>query len=139
MFCHNTHLRKIIPILRTVLGNTAFVLLCAFGQQGTVTLSYSALYWHLVNFLEVVGKRFNSSPHSSEKTTSYRRTNSGGQGKCSTAVTSPSCVALGSQEELYCSFVTNDSAPSSTPSASPITVPAPRPRRNAMVHIIGYR
>ncbi|XP_024001984.1 arf-GAP with SH3 domain, ANK repeat and PH domain-containing protein 3 isoform X1 [Salvelinus sp. IW2-2015] len=76
-------------------------------------------------------------PVSSEKTTSYRRTNSGGHGKSSTAGTSPSCVALGSQEELYCSFVTNDSAPGSTPSAtpttSPITVPAPRPRRNAMV------
>ncbi|CAB1334917.1 unnamed protein product, partial [Coregonus sp. 'balchen'] len=76
-------------------------------------------------------------PVSSEKTTSYRRNNSGGQGKCCTAVTSPSCVALGSQEELYCSFVTNDPAPGSTPAAaptiSPITVPAPRPRRNAMV------
>ncbi|XP_041703097.2 arf-GAP with SH3 domain, ANK repeat and PH domain-containing protein 1-like isoform X2 [Coregonus clupeaformis] len=72
-------------------------------------------------------------PVSSEKTTSYRRTSSGGQGKCSAAVTSPSCVALGSQEEL--SVVTNGPAPSATPeakptSSSPITV---RPRRNAMV------
>ena len=87
-------------------------------------------------------QRVLSSTPSSEKTTSYRRTNSGGQGKGSTAVTSPSCVALGSQEELYCSFVTNDSAPGATPSAtpttSPITVPAPRPRRNAMVHIICF-
>ncbi|XP_036811036.1 arf-GAP with SH3 domain, ANK repeat and PH domain-containing protein 3 isoform X1 [Oncorhynchus mykiss] len=79
-------------------------------------------------------------PVSSEKTTSYRRTSSGGQGKCSaavtSAVTSPSCVALGSQEELYCSVVTSGPAPSVTPAAkstsssSPITV---RPRRNAMV------
>uniref|UniRef100_A0A8C7P8Z2 Arf-GAP with SH3 domain, ANK repeat and PH domain-containing protein 3 n=1 Tax=Oncorhynchus mykiss TaxID=8022 RepID=A0A8C7P8Z2_ONCMY len=56
---------------------------------------------------------------SSEKTTSYRRTSSGGQGKCSaavtSAVTSPSCVALGSQEELYCSVVTSGPAPSVTP------------------------
>uniref|UniRef100_A0A673YW59 Arf-GAP with SH3 domain, ANK repeat and PH domain-containing protein 3 n=1 Tax=Salmo trutta TaxID=8032 RepID=A0A673YW59_SALTR len=56
---------------------------------------------------------------SSEKTTSYRRTSSGGQGKCSaavtSAVTSTSCVALGSQEELYCSVVTTGPAPSATP------------------------
>ncbi|XP_038865213.1 arf-GAP with SH3 domain, ANK repeat and PH domain-containing protein 1-like isoform X2 [Salvelinus namaycush] len=81
-------------------------------------------------------------PVSSEKTTSYRRTSSGGQGKCSvamtsavtSAVTSPSCVALGSQEELYCSVVPTGPAPGATPAASssssPITV---RPRRNAMV------
>ncbi|KAF7670198.1 hypothetical protein LDENG_00062450 [Lucifuga dentata] len=66
-------------------------------------------------------------PVSSEKTTSYRRTSSGGgsQGKCGVSVTS--CV--GSQEELYCSLVGNSLAPS----PSPAVVPAPRPRRNAMV------
>ncbi|KAL0969590.1 hypothetical protein UPYG_G00229490 [Umbra pygmaea] len=82
-------------------------------------------------------------PVSSEKTTSYRRTSSGGHGKCSAALTSPvtpalpsaSCVVVDSQEDLYCSFVTN--SPASTappaPSSSPITVTALRPRRNAMV------
>uniref|UniRef100_UPI003AAAE9AF arf-GAP with SH3 domain, ANK repeat and PH domain-containing protein 3 n=1 Tax=Centroberyx gerrardi TaxID=166262 RepID=UPI003AAAE9AF len=74
-------------------------------------------------------------PVSSEKTTSYRRTSSGGggQGKC--GVLSPSCV--GSQEELYCSLVGNgpslSPAPVPAPSSSPAMAPAPRPRRNAMV------
>uniref|UniRef100_A0A3B4YS55 ArfGAP with SH3 domain, ankyrin repeat and PH domain 3 n=1 Tax=Seriola lalandi dorsalis TaxID=1841481 RepID=A0A3B4YS55_SERLL len=76
---------------------------------------------------------------SSEKTTSYRRTSSGGgnQGKCS--VLSQSCV--GSQEELYCSLLGNSSAltpapapaPAPAPSSSPTVTCAPRPRRNAMV------
>uniref|UniRef100_A0A7N8WPA2 ArfGAP with SH3 domain, ankyrin repeat and PH domain 3 n=1 Tax=Mastacembelus armatus TaxID=205130 RepID=A0A7N8WPA2_9TELE len=70
---------------------------------------------------------------SSEKTTSYRRTSSGGgnQGKC--GVLSPICI--GSQEELYCSLVGNSPgltpAPAPAPSSSPTCVP--RPRRNAMV------
>ncbi|XP_038584483.1 arf-GAP with SH3 domain, ANK repeat and PH domain-containing protein 3 isoform X1 [Micropterus salmoides] len=74
-------------------------------------------------------------PVSSEKTTSYRRTSSGGglQGKC--GVLSPSCV--GSQEELYCSLVGNSPgltpAPAPAPSSSPTITCAPRPRRNAMV------
>ncbi|MBN3297700.1 ASAP3 protein, partial [Amia calva] len=59
-------------------------------------------------------------PVSSEKTTSYRRTSSGGQGKC--AVTSPSCA--GSQEDLYSSL---------SPTSLPIPVPMTRPRKNAMV------
>ncbi|XP_067469460.1 arf-GAP with SH3 domain, ANK repeat and PH domain-containing protein 3 [Thunnus thynnus] len=74
-------------------------------------------------------------PVSSEKTTSYRRTSSGGgsQGKC--GVLSPSCV--GSQEELYCSLVGNSlglaPTPAAAPSSSPAVTCAPRPRRNAMV------
>ncbi|XP_029900825.1 arf-GAP with SH3 domain, ANK repeat and PH domain-containing protein 3 isoform X2 [Myripristis murdjan] len=80
-------------------------------------------------------------PVSSEKTTSYRRTSSGGggQGKC--GVLSPSCV--GSQEELYCSLVGNGPslAPAQTPSPAPTPAPTSspamasvaRPRRNAMV------
>ncbi|CAJ1073442.1 arf-GAP with SH3 domain%2C ANK repeat and PH domain-containing protein 3 isoform X1 [Xyrichtys novacula] len=71
-------------------------------------------------------------PVSSEKTTSYRRTSSGGgsQGKCGKL--SPSCV--GSQEELYCSLVGNSTpAPTPAPSSSPTVTCVPRPRRNAMV------
>ncbi|XP_058471940.1 arf-GAP with SH3 domain, ANK repeat and PH domain-containing protein 3 isoform X1 [Solea solea] len=73
-------------------------------------------------------------PVSSEKTTSYRRTSSGGgnQGKC--GVLSPSCP--GSQEELYCSLLGNSSglvpAPAPAPSSPAVTC-ALRPRRNAMV------
>ncbi|KAM6969009.1 arf-GAP with SH3 domain, ANK repeat and PH domain-containing protein 3 [Tautogolabrus adspersus] len=71
-------------------------------------------------------------PVSSEKTTSYRRTSSGGgsQGKC--GVMSPTCV--GSQEELYCSLVGNSPpAPAPAPSSSPTVGCVPRPRKNAMV------
>ncbi|XP_072222202.1 arf-GAP with SH3 domain, ANK repeat and PH domain-containing protein 3 isoform X1 [Leuresthes tenuis] len=72
-------------------------------------------------------------PVSSEKTTSYRRTSSGGgsQGKC--GALSPSCV--GSQEELYCSLVGNSliPAPAPAPSSSPTVTCIPRSRRNAMV------
>lgn len=72
-------------------------------------------------------------PVSSEKTTSYRRTSSGSQGKC--GVMSPSCV--GSQEELYCSLVGSGPgltpAPAPAPPASPAVTCIPRPRRNAMV------
>ncbi|KAM9842861.1 arf-GAP with SH3 domain, ANK repeat and PH domain-containing protein 3 isoform 2-T2 [Aulostomus maculatus] len=74
-------------------------------------------------------------PVSSEKTTSYRRTSSGGgsQGKC--GVLSPTCV--GSQEELYCSLVGNgpglSPAPTPAPSSSPALASASRPRRNAMI------
>ncbi|KAM3594729.1 uncharacterized protein V6R79_013054 [Siganus canaliculatus] len=60
-------------------------------------------------------------PVSSEKTTSYRRTSSGGgsQGKC--GVLSPSCV--GSQEELYCSLVGN--SPGLTPAPVPVASSSP--------------
>uniref|UniRef100_A0A3Q1F4S5 Arf-GAP with SH3 domain, ANK repeat and PH domain-containing protein 3 n=1 Tax=Acanthochromis polyacanthus TaxID=80966 RepID=A0A3Q1F4S5_9TELE len=81
------------------------------------------------------GSQNHIGPVSSEKTTSYRRTSSGGgsQGKC--GVLSPSCV--GSQEELYCSLVGNSTnltlAPAPTSSSSPAVTCAPRPRRNAMV------
>ncbi|XP_030641723.1 arf-GAP with SH3 domain, ANK repeat and PH domain-containing protein 3 isoform X2 [Chanos chanos] len=76
------------------------------------------------------GKSLSTSPQShlgpvsSEKTTSYRRTSSGGQGKCTVA--SPCCV--GSQEELYCSLA------GSTPPTAPVSIslPPPRSRRNAM-------
>ncbi|TNM95332.1 hypothetical protein fugu_016415 [Takifugu bimaculatus] len=74
-------------------------------------------------------------PVSSEKTTSYRRTSSGGgsQGKCSTP--SPSCV--GSQEELYCSLVgsgfTQAQVLAPARPSSPVQACIPRPRRNAMV------
>lgn len=76
-----------------------------------------------------------SAHSSSEKTTSYRRTSSGGgsQGKC--VPLSPSCV--GSQEELYCSLVGNNPgftpAPAPAQSSSPALSCAPRTRRNAMV------
>ncbi|XP_059209747.1 arf-GAP with SH3 domain, ANK repeat and PH domain-containing protein 3 [Centropristis striata] len=74
-------------------------------------------------------------PVSSEKTTSYRRTSSGGGSQAKCGVLSPSCV--GSQEELYCSLVTNN--PSLSPAPAPAAPPSPaiscvpRPRRNAMV------
>ncbi|XP_016893766.1 arf-GAP with SH3 domain, ANK repeat and PH domain-containing protein 3 [Cynoglossus semilaevis] len=62
-------------------------------------------------------------PVSSEKTTSYRRTSSGGgnQGKCS--VFSPTCV--GSQEELYCSLVSNSQSPTPAPAPAPAPAAAP--------------
>ncbi|XP_077415910.1 arf-GAP with SH3 domain, ANK repeat and PH domain-containing protein 3 isoform X1 [Vanacampus margaritifer] len=73
-------------------------------------------------------------PVSSEKTTSYRRTSSGGgnQGKC--AVLSPTS----NQEEPYCTLGGNCAGLGPVPSAvtlssSPGVTPAPRPRRNAMV------
>lgn len=72
---------------------------------------------------------------SSEKTTSYRRTSSGSQGKSSAP--SPGCA--GSQEELYCSPV--GVAPNHTPppanananNSVPVILPPPRSRKNAMV------
>ncbi|XP_041827891.1 arf-GAP with SH3 domain, ANK repeat and PH domain-containing protein 3 isoform X2 [Melanotaenia boesemani] len=77
-------------------------------------------------------------PVSSEKTTSYRRTSSGGgsQGKCSALAQS----AVGSQEELYCSLVGTSPplipapapVPAPAPSSSPTVSCAPRTRRNAM-------
>nr|XP_057946269.1 arf-GAP with SH3 domain, ANK repeat and PH domain-containing protein 3 [Doryrhamphus excisus] len=72
-------------------------------------------------------------PVSSEKTTSYRRTNSGGnQGKC--AVLSPTS----NQEEPYCILGGNCAGLSPGPTAaapfsSPGVTPALRPRRNAMI------
>ncbi|XP_056283056.1 arf-GAP with SH3 domain, ANK repeat and PH domain-containing protein 3 isoform X2 [Pseudoliparis swirei] len=76
-------------------------------------------------------------PVSSEKTTSYRRTNGAGghQGKC--GALSPSCV--GSQEELYCSQAGTGPglgpapAPAPAPPPSPTVTCVPRPRKNAMV------
>ncbi|XP_053701433.1 arf-GAP with SH3 domain, ANK repeat and PH domain-containing protein 3 [Synchiropus splendidus] len=70
-------------------------------------------------------------PVSSDKTTSYRRTSSGGGSQARCSVLSPTCV--GSQEEQYCSLVGSSPTPSSTSSSSPAIVAAPRPRRNAMV------
>ncbi|KAM6973719.1 LOW QUALITY PROTEIN: arf-GAP with SH3 domain, ANK repeat and PH domain-containing protein 3 [Aplochiton taeniatus] len=80
-------------------------------------------------------------PVSSEKTTSYRRISTGGQGKGALAVNT-----VGSQEELYSSPVGNGSPlPSPTPALAPTpeqstsqspllaNVPAPRSRTNAMV------
>ncbi|XP_041961323.1 arf-GAP with SH3 domain, ANK repeat and PH domain-containing protein 3 [Alosa sapidissima] len=78
-------------------------------------------------------------PISSEKTTSYRRTSSGGQGKGGV----PSCA--GSQEELYCSLVTSVQPGTPTPTATPTATapiclpPPPRTRRNAMVSQIKPR
>ncbi|XP_051941319.1 arf-GAP with SH3 domain, ANK repeat and PH domain-containing protein 3 [Hippocampus zosterae] len=73
-------------------------------------------------------------PVSSEKTTSYRRTSSGGnnQGKC--AALSPTS----NQEEPYCIVGGNCAslglAPTTiAPTSSPGVTPALRPRRNAMV------
>ncbi|XP_074548217.1 arf-GAP with SH3 domain, ANK repeat and PH domain-containing protein 3 [Halichoeres trimaculatus] len=89
----------------------------SFGSQSSVTSTSSQNH---------IG------PVSSEKTTSYRRTSSGGgsQGKC--GVLSPSCV--GSQEELYCSLVgSSTQTPTPAPSSSPTITCAPRPRKNAMV------
>uniref|UniRef100_A0A673C3M2 Arf-GAP with SH3 domain, ANK repeat and PH domain-containing protein 3-like n=1 Tax=Sphaeramia orbicularis TaxID=375764 RepID=A0A673C3M2_9TELE len=65
--------------------------------------------------------RHHVSCSSSEKTTSYRRTSSGGgnQGKC--GVLSPTCV--GSQEELYCSLVGN--GPGLSPSPAPASSSSP--------------
>ncbi|XP_057200201.1 arf-GAP with SH3 domain, ANK repeat and PH domain-containing protein 3 isoform X2 [Triplophysa rosa] len=73
-------------------------------------------------------------PVSSEKTTSYRRTSSGSQGKGSVA----GCA--GSQEDLYCSPVggaINPAPPPATAKANsnaavPIILPPPRSRKNAM-------
>ncbi|XP_028981249.2 arf-GAP with SH3 domain, ANK repeat and PH domain-containing protein 3 isoform X1 [Esox lucius] len=80
-------------------------------------------------------------PVSSEKTTSYRRTSSGGQGKCSAAVpsmvnspvTSPICAVLGSQEELYCSFVTNSPACGTALGAPAPTSSSPAPTSSSPV------
>lgn len=72
---------------------------------------------------------------SSEKTTSYRRTSSGSQGKSSAP--SPGCA--GSQEELYCSPVGGAPSPAPPPvnannsATVPIILPPPRSRKNAMV------
>ncbi|XP_077476946.1 arf-GAP with SH3 domain, ANK repeat and PH domain-containing protein 3 [Stigmatopora argus] len=73
-------------------------------------------------------------PVSSEKTTSYRRPNSGGcnQGKC--AVLSPTS----NHEEQYCTLGGNCAGlgplpVSATPTASPGVTHVLRPRRNAMV------
>ncbi|XP_062862796.1 arf-GAP with SH3 domain, ANK repeat and PH domain-containing protein 3 isoform X2 [Trichomycterus rosablanca] len=71
-------------------------------------------------------------PVVSEKTTSYRRTSSGGgQAKCVSG--SPS--SGGSVEELYCSL-TNNGAAKTTANANapvPVILPPPRSRKNAMV------
>ncbi|KAJ8289480.1 hypothetical protein GJAV_G00001770 [Gymnothorax javanicus] len=69
-------------------------------------------------------------PVSSEKTTSYRRTSSGGHGKCtvtSSICTTTSPAVAGSQEEPYCSLVGNGPPIDLGPPT------APRPRRNAML------
>uniref|UniRef100_A0A4W6ES68 ArfGAP with SH3 domain, ankyrin repeat and PH domain 3 n=1 Tax=Lates calcarifer TaxID=8187 RepID=A0A4W6ES68_LATCA len=71
-------------------------------------------------------------PKNSEKTTSYRRTSSGGgnQGKC--GVLSPSCV--GSQEELYCSLLAN------SPGLTPAPAPAPsRPHQKRVKALVDCR
>ncbi|XP_029114188.1 arf-GAP with SH3 domain, ANK repeat and PH domain-containing protein 3 isoform X1 [Scleropages formosus] len=66
----------------------------------------------------------NLGPVSSGKITSYRRTSSGGQGKCS--VVSPTCGSV--QDEL-----SNSQPGSSPPASSPATLPVPRLRRNPVV------
>lgn len=69
---------------------------------------------------------------SSEKTTSYRRTSGGSQGKGS----APSPGYAGSQEELYCSPASNPAPPPANVNNSvsvPVLLPPPRSRKNAMV------
>lgn len=70
---------------------------------------------------------------SSEKTTSYRRTSSGGSSHVKSGVFSPTCV--GSQEELYYSLLgSNQSlAPAPAQSTSSAVTGVPRSRKNAMV------
>ncbi|XP_016297581.1 arf-GAP with SH3 domain, ANK repeat and PH domain-containing protein 2-like isoform X2 [Sinocyclocheilus anshuiensis] len=89
------------------------------------------------------GKNHSTSPQSqrgpvsSEKTTSYRRTSSGSQGKSSTP--SPGCA--GSLEELYCSPVGGAPNPASPPANAnnsatvPVILPPPRSRKNAMISL----
>ncbi|TSM77436.1 Arf-GAP with SH3 domain, ANK repeat and PH domain-containing protein 3 [Bagarius yarrelli] len=66
-------------------------------------------------------------PVVSEKTTSYRRTNSG-NGKC--AAGSPSSGS--SMEELYCSLTNNSTANANANHSVPVILPPPRSRKNAM-------
>ncbi|XP_052001149.1 arf-GAP with SH3 domain, ANK repeat and PH domain-containing protein 1-like isoform X1 [Xyrauchen texanus] len=108
----------------------------AKGQRHTIS-------WEGHSSLGTEGKNHSSSPQSqrgpvsSEKTTSYRRTSSGSQGKYS--VSSPGCA--GSQEELYCSPVGGASNPAPPPANAnanisanaPILLPPPRSRKNAMI------
>ncbi|XP_067099067.1 arf-GAP with SH3 domain, ANK repeat and PH domain-containing protein 3 isoform X2 [Osmerus mordax] len=98
------------------------------GQSGSESGSGSAAAPHFN--LTATSPQNHMGPVSSDKTMSYRRISSGSQGVC--GVTSPSAVSS-SQEELYCNLVAGGSSPVLHPSSSPITVPAPRPRRNAMV------
>ncbi|XP_069576537.1 arf-GAP with SH3 domain, ANK repeat and PH domain-containing protein 2-like [Brachyistius frenatus] len=97
------------------------------SQMGTSSGSQSSV--------NSVSSQNHIGPVSSEKTTSYRRTSSGGGSQAKCGVLSTSCV--GSQEELYCSLVGNSTgltaAPAPPPSSSPTVTCAPRPRRNAMV------
>ncbi|XP_061699868.1 arf-GAP with SH3 domain, ANK repeat and PH domain-containing protein 3 [Syngnathoides biaculeatus] len=73
-------------------------------------------------------------PVSSEKTTSYRRTCSGGGNQAKCASLSPTS----NQEDPYCTLAGNSTCLSPVPAAvapssSPGVTPALRPRRNAMV------
>ncbi|XP_051578640.1 arf-GAP with SH3 domain, ANK repeat and PH domain-containing protein 2-like isoform X2 [Myxocyprinus asiaticus] len=108
----------------------------AKGQRHTIS-------WEGHSSSGTEGKNHSTSPQSqrgpvsSEKTTSYRRTSSGSQGKYS--VSSPGCA--GSQEELYCSPVGGASNPALPPAnvnanisaTVPILLPPPRSRKNAMI------
>ncbi|KAL7873654.1 hypothetical protein AOLI_G00127250 [Acnodon oligacanthus] len=82
-------------------------------------------------------------PVASEKTTSYRRTSSGGQGKSvSGSPGSGSPGSGGSVEELYCSLTTKtpnanaQANANASPNASvPLILPPPRSRKNAMCSV----
>ncbi|XP_016372202.1 arf-GAP with SH3 domain, ANK repeat and PH domain-containing protein 2-like isoform X2 [Sinocyclocheilus rhinocerous] len=101
------------------------------------------LSWEGQLFSGAEGKNHSTSPESqrgpvsSEKTTSYRRTSSGSQGKSSTP--SPGCA--GSLEELYCSPVGRAPNPAPPPASAnnsatvPVILPPPRSRKNAMISL----
>ncbi|XP_056332575.1 arf-GAP with SH3 domain, ANK repeat and PH domain-containing protein 3 isoform X1 [Danio aesculapii] len=103
------------------------------GQRQTV-------FWEGQAFSGAEGKNHSTSPQSqrgpvsSEKTTSYRRTSGGSQGKGS----APSPGYAGSQEELYCSPASNPAPPPANANNSvsvPVLLPPPRSRKNAMISL----
>lgn len=103
------------------------------GQRQTV-------FWEGQPFSGAEGKNHSTSPQSqrgpvsSEKTTSYRRTSGGSQGKGS----APSPGYAGSQEELYCSPASNPAPPPANANNSvavPVLLPPPRSRKNAMISL----
>ncbi|XP_036449227.1 arf-GAP with SH3 domain, ANK repeat and PH domain-containing protein 3 [Colossoma macropomum] len=82
-------------------------------------------------------------PVASEKTTSYRRTSSGGQGKSVSGSPGSGSPGSGSSvEELYCSLTTRtpnanaQANANASPNASvPLILPPPRSRKNAMCSV----